>query len=169
MGDIANKESIALSLFYIAEKEKSKSDFKPYLDYLPNSMNEQPIFYSEDKKKSLKGSYLKDKIILWENQLETEYNYIIKKEIHKNLKINNFNFAGFKYSRTIVWSRNFDLTYNNKTHSSLIPFADMCNFNPNKLNTHWTYDDEESKFILRASQPIKKHEEVCSYLILLIN
>jgi len=49
-----------------------------------------------------------------------------------------------------------DLNYDNKTHSSLISFADMYNFNPYKLNTDWFYDEEKAQFIVRAINKIKK-------------
>lgn len=171
IGDICNKDTIALSLFYLAENEKEKINgqenfFDPYFNYLPKSMSEQPIFYSDEKKQLLMGSYLLDKIKLWEKQLEQEYNYLLNKGISATLNIKNFNFESYKFSRTIVWSRNYSLTYNGQSHSSLVPIADLCNFNPNKLNTNWSFNENENNFILRSSQPIKKDEEVITFFIL---
>ncbi len=166
IGEMPNRDSIALSLFYLVENQKENSKFKPYLNYLPKSMSEHPLFYTAEKKDFLKGSYMIERINLWENQIEDEYTQLQKKFSLYEYKIDNFTLENYKFSRTIVWSRNFSLTYNTDennndiSHFSLIPLADMFNFDPNKLNTYWYFDVDKKNFVLKAMNSIQKGEEV---------
>jgi hypothetical protein len=42
----------------------------------------------------------------------------------------------------------------------MMPIADLFNFSPTKVNTEWTYNNENNNFEIIASKDIKKGEEV---------
>lgn len=151
---------IPLTLFLIKEFEKKESKYKLFMDYLPKDLAEHPLFYTEEKRKFLKGSFLLEKMLIWEEQIQDEFEKLNKINIAANFGIKEFSLEKYKFYRSLVWSRNFNAYYNNIGYSSLVPVADMCNTDPFKINTDWFYDEKEEKFIIKSIKKINKDEEV---------
>ncbi len=151
---------IPLSLFLLREFEKSESKFKLFMDYLPKNLNEHPLFYTEEKRKLLTGTFLLDKIIIWEKEIEEEFNSLNKINTGEKFEMKHLNLEKYKFYRSLVWSRNFNTYYNNIGYSSLIPVADLCNTDPLKINTDWFYDEKAENFIIKSIHKINKNEEV---------
>jgi len=151
---------IPLTLFLIKEFEKKESKYKLFMDYLPKDLAEHPLFYTEEKRKFLKGSFLLEKMLIWEEQIQDEFEKLNKINIAANFGIKEFSLEKYKFYGSLVWSRNFNAYYNNIGYSSLVPVADMCNTDPFKINTDWFYDEKEEKFIIKSIKKINKDEEV---------
>jgi hypothetical protein len=240
---------ISLTIFFLVEFEKEKSEYNLFLNYLPKSLQDQPLFFNLEKLEFLKGSFLYDNyLIIWKKQLQSEYDSLIKINIVDLFKIKEFTFEKYIFFRALVWSRNFntklklngynlkiyekidkiekenneDFKFNADTDidiykkyidndndnyinnlnnnnieidfckyfelerglalglnnnkekekekkkeindeieiSSLIPVADMFNTDPNKINTDWSFDEINGKFILKANREIQEDEEV---------
>jgi len=155
-----DNEMIPLSLFLLNEFEKSESKFKLFMDYLPKNLREHPLFYEEDIRKLLKGSFLIDKIIIWEKQIQDEFESLNKINIGEKFATEDFSVKKYKFFRSLVWSRNFNAYYNNIGYASMVPVADLCNTDPFKINTDWFYDEKAEKFFIKSIKSIKKDEEV---------
>lgn len=158
--DNLNNEIVPLSLFLLKEFEKLESKFKLFMDYLPKNLSEQPLFYDEDKRKLIKGSLLLDKIIIWEKQIEEEFDSLNKIKTAEKFYIKEFTLQKYKFFSSLVWSRNFNAYYNNIGYSSMVPVADLCNTDPLKINTDWFYDEKAEKFVIKSIKNIRKDEEV---------
>lgn len=158
--DVLNNEMIPLSLFLLIEFEKTETKFKLFMDYLPKNLSEHPLFYTDEKRKMLKGSFLLDKMLIWEKQIEEEFELLNKIETGEKFRMKDFTLEKFKFYRSLVWSRNFNAYYNGIGYSSLVPVADLCNTNPFKINTDWFYDEKTEKFIIKSIQTINKNDEV---------
>jgi hypothetical protein len=99
---------ISLTIFFLVESEKNKSEYKLFLNYLPKSLQEYPLFFTEEKLEFLKGSYLYINFILyWKKQLQLEYESLLKLNIIDLFKIKEFTLEKYKFFRLLVWSRNF--------------------------------------------------------------
>lgn len=160
MKEKINNEMMALSIFFLHEFQKENSKYKLFLEYLPKSMSEHPLFYNREKRQFLKGSFLLDKLLIWESQLKDEFATLNEIKIAENFRIKNFNLDAYKFFRALIWSRNFNAYYNNIGYSSLIPVADLCNTDPFRINTNWCYEEKSEKFIIKATRKINKNEEV---------
>jgi len=158
--DKINNEMVPLVIFLIMEFEKSHSKYKMFLDYLPKNLNDHPLFYTEEKRALIKGSYLFDKITIWQNQIKEEFETLNKIKTAEKFELKEFNLHIYKFYKTLVWSRNFNAYYNNIGYSTLVPVADLCNTDPYKINTDWYYDENEGKFTIKSIKKINKNEEV---------
>ncbi len=103
---------ISLSIFFLAEFEKEKSEYNLFLDYLPKCLKEHPLFYNEEKIKYLKGSYLLYKLKIWKEQLKSEYESLMNIDIVNEFKLKEFTLEKYIFFRALVWSRNFDTKIN---------------------------------------------------------
>jgi hypothetical protein len=111
---------ISLTIFFLIESEKNKSEYDLFLNYLPKSLQEYPLFFSEEKIKYLKGSFLYDNFIMyWKKQLQSEYESLLKLNIVDLFKIKDFTLEKYKFFRLLVWSRNFYTKLKSNNSSSI--------------------------------------------------
>jgi hypothetical protein len=161
--------SNSLIALYLLLKSQKKSFWTPYLDSLPESVDEYIFFYDKEKLSQLKDTSLmfKDsfnyndhlKNIISDSKIIHEW--LLKKNLLKNesLKIYKNFFKLFLKYRILVCSRIFGYTKNNEDETGLVPYADLFNHSQ-KSNTTWYFDDSLDSFILRATETIKKNSEI---------
>ena len=67
------KTSSYISIFLLTEMHKPNSRYKVWLDLLPNAYYDSPLFFNQEEKDLLTGSYFKDVI---EDEIEgNEYDF----------------------------------------------------------------------------------------------
>ena len=99
---------IALTIFLLVESEKENSEYNLFLDYLPKSLEDHPLFFKDEKKINyIKGSCLHFKFKSWKEKLQSEYESLLKINVEDFFKIKEFTFEKYIFFRALVWSRNF--------------------------------------------------------------
>jgi histone-lysine N-methyltransferase SETD3 len=135
------------------KKELSKWSF--YFNMLPTSFDSFPIFYKAEELEWLKETQFYSTLLIKQREILQDYNILCKSiEQYKQ-----FSYESFLKVRMIVASRIFGVKIKNKKSDVLAPYADMLNHHRPK-QTYWNYEDESESFVISASVPIKKGEEV---------
>jgi hypothetical protein len=162
----ANKDDmISLSIFFLAEfeKEKEKSEYNLFLDYLPKCLNEHPLFYNEEKIKYLKGSYLFYKLSIWKEQLKSEYESLIKIDIVNEFKLKEFNLEKYIFFRVLVWSRNFDTKMKLNNENDLDIYKDKYKDKDNYIDNN-IYKDKDNSIDINLNDSGNKYIEISSLI-----
>ena len=149
-----------MTLFILKEYLKENSKYKLFLEFLPEDLSSSPLFFSKENLELIKGSFVSEKIKIWEIQLLDEYNKLKEKNINNLFSIKEFSLEEYKKFRYLVWSRNFNMPRDGKMYSTMVPVTELCNFHPRKINTDWDYFDDKKSFIVKAERKILKGEEV---------
>lgn len=141
---------IFLMVFMLLDRKDPSSFFAPYYDILPPTLNNMPIFWTEDELKCLEGSYLLDQIDERNAAISADYSAICK-------VVPQFPVVAtldeFKWARMCVCSRNFGLIVNGVRTAALVPYADMLNhYRPRE--TKWQYEDSSQAFTIVSLQGI---------------
>ena len=154
---------------YLLLKSQKKSFWTPYIDSLPECVNEYLFFYDKEKLSQLKDTSLMFKNIFNYNEhlknivhdSKLVHEWLLKKNLLKDdfLKIYKNFFKLFLKYRILVCSRVFGYIKNNKEETGLVPYADLFNHSQ-KSNTTWYFDDNLDCFILKATSDIKKNSEI---------
>jgi len=126
---------------------------KPILECIPKSFPSVPIFFSEDEKHELIGSYALD--LTHDKLCELKATY---KVITSVLSI-PYTLEDFLWARTAIITRIYGITRNGQRDCVMVPFADMAN---HKIppNTTWFFDTNKDSFIVRASTNIDTGETI---------
>ena len=161
--------SNSILALYLLMKSQKKSFWSPYLDSLPESVNEYIFFYNKEKLSQLKDTSLMFKDTFNYNEhlknivhdSKIVHTWLLKKNLLKDdsLKIYKNFFKLFLKYRILVCSRVFGYTKNNQDETGLVPYADLFNHSQ-KCNTTWYFDDSLDSFILKATSDIKKNSEI---------
>mmetsp|Transcript_6148 Transcript_6148/g.9340 ORF Transcript_6148/g.9340 Transcript_6148/m.9340 type:complete len:572 (-) Transcript_6148:53-1768(-) len=134
----------------------SESFFAPYYDILPQTLNNMPIFWSENELSYLEGSYLLEQIADRNEAIAEDYHSIC--QVAPQLK-EIATLEEFKWARMCVCSRNFGLQMDGHRTSALVPHADMLN-HCRPRETKWTFDDERQAFTITTLQTIPDGSQV---------
>jgi histone-lysine N-methyltransferase SETD3 len=137
-------------VFMLIDRKSPDSFFKPYYDILPQTLNNMPIFWTEEELLYLKGSHLVEQISQRIQMIEADYQAIcsIAPEFSTYSTLHEFMWA-----RMCVCSRNFGMVINGVQTAALVPYADMLNhYRPRE--TKWQFDEELQGFTVVALQPI---------------
>ncbi|CAD8159503.1 unnamed protein product [Paramecium pentaurelia] len=153
--DLLSPKHSFLSTFLLQEKKKQDSFWKPYLDVLPKSYSNFPIFFNDNDLDWLKGSpflkQVKDKI----TDLKKDYCDIcqVAPEFLQN------SFDEFCWARMTASSRIFGINIKGVKTDAFVPLADMLNHKRPKL-TSWCYSDERQGFIIETDENIEKGQMI---------
>ena len=135
--------------------KKHLSEWSFYFNMLPSSYDYFPIFFKDEELEWLKETQFYSTLQLKKKEILQDYNTLCESiEEYKN-----FSYESFLKVRMIVASRIFGVKIKNKKSDVLAPYADMLNHRKPK-QTYWNYEDESEAFIISATSPIKKGEEV---------
>ncbi|CAD8163405.1 unnamed protein product [Paramecium octaurelia] len=153
--DLLSPKHSFLSTFLLQEKKKQDSFWKPYLDVLPKSYSNFPIFFNDCDLEWLKGSpflkQVKDKI----TDLKKDYCDIcqVAPEFLQH------SFDEFCWARMTASSRIFGINIKGVKTDAFVPLADMLNHKRPKL-TSWCYSDERQGFIIETDENIEKGQMI---------
>lgn len=155
-------EHTHFAIFLLEEKEKKdKSFWFPYINSLPKTYEDMPIFFDEEKLELVKGTLALKKIILRKQQLEQDYKSICSLEP----EFSRFSLRDFTWGRLVTITRIFGFDIKGLKTSGLVPLADMLNHKKpdgvtNKMDTHWEFNDKKYGFLITARKNIKKDKEI---------
>ena len=145
-----------LSTFILQEKRKEEdSEFFPFIDILPKSFENFPIFFTPEEKEWLKGSPFLDQVEEKIEDIKTDYDLICEKVP----EYSQFSLIEFSEIRMMVSSRIFGMNILGKKTDGFVPMADMLNHKRPK-QTSWTYSDEKGGFVIEALKDIERNEQV---------
>lgn len=121
------------------------SFFKNYYSTLPSTLQNMPIFWSEEELRWLTGSYIVQQIQERKAAIRKDYDAICRVDP----AFARFSLERFSWARMIVCSRNFGLTIDGVKTAALVPFADMLNhYRPRE--TSWTFDQALDAFTITS-------------------
>lgn len=145
-----------LTTFILQEEENgANSEFHPFIDVLPKTFENFPIFFSEEEKKQLEGSPFLKQVEEKIEDIKTDYDNICDKvpEYEK------YSLTRFSEIRMMVSSRIFGMNIEGIKTDGFVPMADMLNHKRPKQTT-WQYTDEKQGFVIEALHDINRNEEV---------
>ena len=144
-----------LSAYIMQERRKNQKEFTEYLDILPKSCVDFPIFFTEDERSYLKGSPFLSQIFEKIEDIKVDYNLICK-EVPE---FSEFPLKEYSECRVMVSSRIFGITVNGVKTDGFVPLADMLNHRRPRQTT-WYYSDEREGFIIEACDDIARGDQV---------
>tara|TARA_B100000795_G_scaffold269656_1_gene259805 strand:- start:3235 stop:4380 length:1146 start_codon:yes stop_codon:yes gene_type:complete len=147
-------------LFSMIGHEKYSTFWDPYFLTLPDTLKHIPLFWTKLELGYLKGSSVLDDIMVKNGIIKKEY-LQLKRLLTTDFNI--FTLEEYKKIRCLVSSRNFRLTINGKTSTTLVPLADMLNHSLS-ADTRWTYDNTQQGYQMVLLKDIGScHEITDSY------
>jgi histone-lysine N-methyltransferase SETD3 len=158
--DLLSPKHCYLSTYLLQEKANINTIWHYYLDILPKSYSNFPIFFSEEEKSWLKGSPFLNLINDKKSDILADYKTILSvaPEFEK------YSLDEFSEMRMAVSSRIFGIKIEGKKTDCFAPLADMLN-HKRPRQTQWYYSDEIGGFVIQAMQDIEKGEQVSTTLL----
>lgn len=145
-----------LTTYILQEKKKGEdSEYFPFIDILPKTFENFPIFFTPEEREWLKGSPFLDQVIEKIDDIKADYDLICDKVP----EYTQFTLKEFSEIRMMVSSRIFGMNINGKKTDGFVPMADMLNHKRPK-QTSWTYSDEKGGFVIEALKDIPRNEQV---------
>lgn len=145
-----------LTTYILQERLKGEdSPYFPFIDILPKSFENFPIFFTPEEKEWLKGSPFLDQVEEKIEDIKSDYDLICSKVP----EYEQFTITEFSEIRMMVSSRIFGMNIDKKKTDGFVPMADMLNHKRPK-QTSWTYSDEKHGFVIEALKEIKRNEQV---------
>lgn len=146
-----------LACYLLQERSNPKSFWKPYIDTLPQSYRNMPIYFTAEELAWLKGSFTLEKIEERIDDLKREWDNL---GAYVKDFVKQHTFDDFAWSRLIVITRVFGVTIKGFNTDALVPMADMLNHRRPHTGTTWNYDDAVSGFTIVTTDPIGAHQQV---------
>lgn len=152
-----NSSHTFLACYLLYEKYiNADTQWKYYLQCLPEHYTNMPIFYSGDMvTKYLTGSFTVQKINDRINELYDEYTNLC----NKISMCKQFTLDQFIWARLVVITRIFGLVINERKTDGLVPLADLLN-HKRPRETSWNFDDTTQCFIITSLCDIKQYSNV---------
>lgn len=149
-----------LSTFVITEMKNPHTKWKFFLESLPKSVSNFPIFFEEEEKNLLVGSPFAPQIQELRDDMEKDYTRICTAvpEFKKMATLHDF-----MRTRALVNSRIFGTKIDGEENDSIVPLADMFNYKYHSDMTHWTYSPERQGFVVKSKENIHVGEEIFVY------
>ena len=153
--DLLSPKHCFLTTFILQEQRKPDSFWKPYLNILPQSYSNFPIFFSDDDLEILAGSPFLDQINEKRADIMEDYRSICSADP----TFKQYTIEEFSKTRMAVSSRIFSIEVKGKDTDAFVPLADMLNHRRPR-QTNWSYSDSRGGFIVEANENIAKGEQV---------
>ena len=144
-----------LGTYLMQERRKENTNFAQYLDILPKSLRDFPIFFTEEEKEFLKGSPFLNQINEKLEDIKIDYDLICR-EVPAFAQ---FPLEEYKEVRMMVASRIFGITVDGVKTDGFVPYADMLNHRRPRQTT-WYYDQQKQGFVIEACDDIPRGEQV---------
>jgi histone-lysine N-methyltransferase SETD3 len=144
-----------LCTYIMQERRKPESEWNIYIDILPQSYSNFPIFFTDEEKELLKGSpfleQVEEKIV----DIKNDYDLICK-EVPE---FSQFPLREYSEIRMMVSSRIFGIQIEGVKTDGFVAYADMLNHKRPRQTT-WNYTDDRRGFVIDALDDIKRGEQV---------
>ena len=144
-----------LSSYVLQELRKPDSKWQPYLDMLPKSTNNFPIFFTPEERTWLTGSPFLQQVETKIEDVSRDYQTIIDTVP----EFSQFTLKEFSHVRMLISSRIFGINVNNVKTDSLVPLADMLNHKCPQ-QTSWEYKEDVKGFVIDVKEPIPRGDEI---------
>lgn len=146
--NLSSREHTYMALELLCIKSNKKHKCTPYIRCLPKSFDSMPSWFDKDMLGLLKGSYALVYLYLRKHRVEQDYRHILA--VFPELP---YSLEEYIWARNAVISRIYQIKYNGKDETVMVPFADLANHS-SKTNTHWRA--EGNKFVVVAIEKIKQ-------------
>jgi histone-lysine N-methyltransferase SETD3 len=131
-----------LAVYLLQERRNSGSFYAPYINSLPRTYSNVPLFYTPSEIAELKGCLVVDMISFILRSIKADYDLL-----QKTLSDFPFTLKDFIWARVAVISRLFSMPAIKE--EGLVPLADMLNHKPT-ASTTWEYSDATATFDIRS-------------------
>jgi len=146
-------DEVYLAAFLLEEKQRGDSFWKPYLDILPESFSNVPLFFPDHERALLKGTFVSELLEYQGRTLLTEYAQLCERVPG----FNRFSSDAFLWARLIVSSRCFGLLMDGAMNRCLVPLGDMLN-HQNPPDVIWSCFGDS--FVMMAQRAVPAGMEV---------
>ena len=153
--DLLSPKHCFLTTYVLQERRNLTSKWKFFLDILPKTMENFPIFFSESEEVHLEGSPFLEQVKDKRRDIEKDYETIaaVAPELRE------WTVREFSEVRMMVSSRIFGMNIEGQKTDGFVPMADMLN-HKRPRETSWTYTDEKAGFVIEACQDIPRNNQV---------
>jgi histone-lysine N-methyltransferase SETD3 len=150
-----DNEELYLASFLLQEKHRPDSFWKPYVDSLPEAFPHLPLFFSEEERALLEGSFVQTLLAFQVQSLGQEYALLCQKVPGYE----RFSLDDFVWARLSVSSRTFGLQVGGLQGRCLVPLADMLNHRrpPDVL---WDTSEDGQFFVMTAQNAVATGMEI---------
>lgn len=142
-----------LAAYMLQEKRNHFSFWKPYLDSLPTSFDNIPLFFEADILNELRGSMVIERVLNRRYALATEYRNLVSAVP----AFKAFSWHEFMWARTAITTRCFGTTIDGRKAVAMVPLMDMANHS-NDAKTHW--GSHRTGMAITAKSSFSKGEEL---------
>lgn len=149
-GGYEDSEQECMSAFICSEFTKTDGYYYPYLNMFPTDYSFFPYYFTGERADLIKNTRLSDDAESLRLRLKSEY---------KDLKV-NFSYDDYAKCRHVVFSRCFGIEIGKNKRAAMVPFADLFNFNPTKINTVWYFSNDDKSFHVDALEDIEIGAEI---------
>eukprot|EP00826_Nyctotherus_ovalis_P056957 TRINITY_DN7776_c0_g1_i5.p1 TRINITY_DN7776_c0_g1~~TRINITY_DN7776_c0_g1_i5.p1 ORF type:complete len:558 (+),score=117.68 TRINITY_DN7776_c0_g1_i5:94-1767(+) len=143
-----------MTVCILQEMHDAESKWKPFIDMLPQSTSNFPIFFTQEELSWLEGSpflvHVKDKI----EDIASDYMEIVEKVP----EFSRFSLQEFSHVRMLVSSRVFATHLDGRHTDSLVPLADMFNYGPPQVA--WEYREDSKAFFVESVETVARGTEL---------
>jgi len=122
-----------LACYLLQEKKNPNSFWKPYIDTLPQSYRNMPIYFTPEELAWLKGSFSLQKIEERIDDLKREWENL-SRYVPEFVKQHSYD--EFVWARMVVITRVFGITVRGLNTDGLVPMADMLNHKRPNVTAH---------------------------------
>lgn len=144
-----------LSSYVLQEFHNPESKWEPYLDMLPKSTKNFPIFFTEEERSWLIGSPFLAQVEEKIKDVARDYKTIVDAVP----EFSKYTEEEFGHARMLVSSRIFGITVDGKKTDSMVPLSDMLNHRCPQ-QTSWEYKEEYKAFIIDVKESIPRGDEI---------
>lgn len=144
-----------LSTYLLQEIHNPDSKWKPFLDMLPKSTNNFPIFFTEEEMEWLRGSPFQEQVRGRIKDVARDYTTIV----NAVPEFARHSLKDFSHARMLISSRIFGITVDGAFTDALVPLADMFNFQRHQ-QTSWSYKEESRGFVVNANESVCRGDEL---------
>jgi histone-lysine N-methyltransferase SETD3 len=150
----------SMALFLLEERAKHMESFYfPYIDTLPKSYSDMPLFFGNDCKNRLCGSFTLPMLQMKCTSIHEEYDHLCRMS---PVKMQNISLVDFQWARTVVITRVFScasLQTRPDHEQCLVPIADMMN-HTHEPTIEWFFDDVKNGFVMRCTKSVFKGSQL---------
>jgi histone-lysine N-methyltransferase SETD3 len=144
-----------LSSYVLQELREKDTKWGPYLDMLPKSTDNFPIFFTKEERKWLIGSPFLQQVESKIEDVAKDYQTIVN-DVPEFTK---YSLKEFSHVRMLISSRIFGINVNGKKTDSLVPLADMLNHR-HPQQTSWEYKEDVKGFVIDVKEAIPRGDEI---------
>lgn len=153
--EIRSKHTYLASFLLQERDRKRESKWFPYIDILPKTFSNIPLFFDRDQLEGLKGSLALQKIQDRHDSLRAEYQNLRRHVA----SFSKWSYEDFVWARLVVITRIFGLLINNQKTDGLVPMADMINHRRPR-ETRWTFNEVKQGFVISAMQDFRIGDQI---------